>query len=73
MLDRLKILGKNQAWSQIRKQEMASTTKKLKVRRKLRKAALGKNRKLLAKKLGTTAPNLPLNKPNANEKAQQSS
>ena len=52
---------------------MASTTKKLKVRRKLRKAALGKNRKLLAKKLGTTAPNLPLNKPNANEKAQQSS
>ena len=48
---------------------MASVTKKLKVRRKLRKATLGKSRKLLAKKFGTTAPNLPLNKPNAQEAA----
>ena len=51
---------------------MASTTKKLKVRRKLRKIALGKVRKARAKKLGTTAPNLPLTKPNANENSDSS-
>lgn len=50
---------------------MASTTKKLKVRRKLRKAALGKVRKLKALKFGTTAANLPLNMPNAHEVAQK--
>ena len=50
---------------------MASTTKKLKVRRKIRKAALGKSRKLHAMKFGTTAPNLPLNMPNAQEAAQK--
>ena len=50
---------------------MASVTKKLKVRRKIRKAALGQTRKLYTAKFGTTAPNLPLNMPNANEAAQK--
>lgn len=49
---------------------MASATKKLKVRRKLTKAKKGKARKNAAKLHGSTAKNLPLNMPNANEKAQ---
>ena len=49
---------------------MASPTRKLKVRRKLSRASSGKTRKNKANKLGTTAPDLKLDKPNANEKAQ---
>ena len=50
---------------------MASTTKKLKVRRAIRAAKAGKLRKNAAKNHGTTAASLPLNVPNANEKAQK--
>lgn len=50
---------------------MASSTKKLKVRRKLRKMTAGKKRKNMEARKGSTAPNLPLNKPNANELAQK--
>ena len=49
---------------------MASTTKKLKVRRALNKARAGKKRKNAIRRHGSTIPNLPLNMPNANEKAQ---
>lgn len=49
---------------------MASTTKKLKIRRLLKKAAQGKKRKNAARQHGTTACSLPLDKPNANELAQ---
>lgn len=48
---------------------MASPTKKLKVRRKLAIAKAGKKRKNYNRKYGSTAPNLPLNMPNAQEKA----
>lgn len=48
---------------------MASPTKKLKIRRALSKAGAAKRRKNLERKYGTTAPNLPLDKPNANEMA----
>lgn len=50
---------------------MASVTKKLKVRRGLAKARSGKARKNLLKRTGSTAPSLPLDKPNANELAQK--
>ncbi|MEZ4743975.1 MAG: hypothetical protein R3B45_16260 [Bdellovibrionota bacterium] len=50
---------------------MASSTKKLKVRRKLNKAAKGKKRKNQMRFHGSTAPNLPLTMPNANEKAMK--
>lgn len=49
---------------------MASCKKVLKVRRKLRNASKGRKRKNRVRRLGTTAPNLPLNVPNANEQAQ---
>jgi hypothetical protein len=49
---------------------MASSTKKLKVRKRLKKASQGKARKNLLRKNGSTAPSLPLDKPNANELAQ---
>ena len=49
---------------------MASNTKKLKVRRKLVAMKNGKARKNHIKLHGSTAKNLPLNMPNANEKAQ---
>ncbi len=49
---------------------MASSTKKLKVRRLINKASKGKKRKNHESLHGSTAPNLPLNMPNANEKAQ---
>lgn len=49
---------------------MASCKKVLKVRRKLRNATKGRKRKNRVRRLGTTAPNLPLNVPNANEQAQ---
>ncbi|MFW7379373.1 MAG: hypothetical protein ACOH5I_11235 [Oligoflexus sp.] len=51
---------------------MASPTKKLKVRRAINKAKAGKNRKNAERRNGSTAPSLPLNKPNANELAQKS-
>ena len=49
---------------------MASPTKKSKVRRAINKARAGKKRKNKLRITGSTAPNLPLNAPNANEKAQ---
>lgn len=49
---------------------MASPTKVHKVRKKLKKYARGKARKNQARRFGTTAPNLELNKPNANELKQ---
>ena len=48
---------------------MASPTKKLKVRRALRKAKAGKKRKNKVRNYGSTPKSLPLDKPNANEKA----
>ncbi len=50
---------------------MASNTKKLKVRRAIRSAKAGTKRKNAARNFGTTAASLPLNVPNANEKAQK--
>lgn len=50
---------------------MASPTKKLKVRRKLRRLKAGRKAKNRCQRVGTTAKLLPLSKPNANEKAQQ--
>ena len=49
---------------------MGSPTKKHKTRRIAKLAKAGKGRKNLAQREGTTAPDLPLNKPNANEQAQ---
>jgi hypothetical protein len=49
---------------------MASATKKLKVRRLLKKANQGRKRKNKARREGTTAESLPLDKPNASELAQ---
>jgi len=48
---------------------MASQTRKLKVRRKLAKVSSGKKAKNLRAKYGSTAKDLPLNMPNAQEKA----
>ncbi|MBC7661479.1 MAG: hypothetical protein H7249_17420 [Chitinophagaceae bacterium] len=48
---------------------MASPTKKSKVRRKLNKARAGKKRKNKLRIVGSTAPSLKLNMPNAGEKA----
>ena len=50
---------------------MASNTKKLKIRRAINKARAGKKRKNYNKRHGTTAENLPLNKPTANEIAMK--
>ena len=52
---------------------MASVTKKLKVRRAINKARAGKKRKNALRRNGCTAVSLPLDKPNANEKAQLAS
>ncbi|MGE0172795.1 MAG: hypothetical protein AB7T49_08420 [Oligoflexales bacterium] len=49
---------------------MASATKVVETRRKIRKAAAGKRRKNFERLHGATKPALPLNMPNANEKAQ---
>ena len=49
---------------------MGSPTKKHKTRRISKLAKMGKARKNKANADGTTAPNLALNKPNANETAQ---
>jgi hypothetical protein len=48
---------------------MASATKKLKVRRKLAQARMARRRKNNDRVHGSTAKNLPLNKPNAQESA----
>ncbi len=50
---------------------MASNTQVVETRRLLKKVAQGRRRKNHAKKFGSTAPNLPLNKPNKNELAQK--
>jgi hypothetical protein len=50
---------------------MASPTKKLKVRRAINLARAGKKRKNQQRRFGVTHQTLPLNKPNANEVAQQ--
>jgi len=50
---------------------MASPTKKLKVRRLLKKASKGKIRKRLDRNSGSTKKRLPLDQPNANELAQK--
>jgi hypothetical protein len=50
---------------------MASPTKKSKIQRRAKKAAIGKERKLRIRREGSTPLNLVLNKPNANEKAQK--
>lgn len=52
---------------------MASPTKKLKVRRALARASAAKGRKNRIRREGSTAPRLPLNVPNANEKAMKAS
>lgn len=49
---------------------MASTTKKKRIRKLIKVAGRAKKRKNWDRKYGSTAPNLPLNKPNANETAQ---
>ncbi len=49
---------------------MASPTKVHKVRKILRNLAKGKKRKNEVRRIGTTGPSLPLNKPNANELKQ---
>ncbi len=50
---------------------MASPTKRSKVRRAMNKARAGKKRKNKIRIEGTTAASLPLNVPNANERAQK--
>ena len=49
---------------------MGSPTKKSETRRAIRKAKTARKRKNQARKHGTTANNLPLDRPNANERAQ---
>jgi hypothetical protein len=49
---------------------MASPTKKHKTRRVAKLARLGKSRKNQVRLHGSTAPDLPLNKPNAHETKQ---
>jgi hypothetical protein len=51
--------------------EMASTTKKLKVRRQINLARAGKKRKNHLRLHGSTAVDLPLTMPNANEMKQK--
>ncbi|MFK7824946.1 MAG: hypothetical protein AB8G05_12365 [Oligoflexales bacterium] len=52
---------------------MASPTKKLKIRRALKKASMAKLRKNKIRKYGSTAKQLPLNVPNAHEQAVKNS
>jgi hypothetical protein len=49
---------------------MASKTRKLTNIRERKATKLGAQRKNEVRRKGTTAPRLPLDKPNANEKAQ---
>jgi hypothetical protein len=51
---------------------MASKTRKLTNIRARKATKLGAQRKNEVRRKGTTAPRLPLDKPNANEKAQSS-
>jgi hypothetical protein len=48
---------------------MASATRIVKARRKMKKATMGRKRKNYLRKHGSTQANLALDKPNANEKA----
>jgi hypothetical protein len=48
---------------------MASNKRQLKVRKNLKKWSMGKDRKNEVRRVGTTRPLLPLDKPNANELA----
>lgn len=50
---------------------MASPTKISKTRRTMKKISRGKGRKNLLARTGSTAKNLPLNMPNANELKQK--
>jgi hypothetical protein len=50
---------------------MASNTKRVKIRRTIKKASAGKDRKNSERNLGVVAKNLPLDKPNANELKQK--
>ena len=50
---------------------MASPTKRHKVRKAINKARAGKARKNKLALHGSTEKNLPLNMPNANERAQE--
>ncbi len=50
---------------------MASPTKKSKVRRAMNKARAGKKRKNKLRIVGSTAASLPLNAPNAQERANK--
>jgi hypothetical protein len=52
---------------------MASPTKKFKIRKKIKKAASATRRKNKTANVGSTAADLPLTKPNANELAQKKS
>jgi len=49
---------------------MASNTRQTTARRNAKKASLGKKRKNKVRKFGSTAPDLPLSVPNANERKQ---
>lgn len=49
---------------------MASPTRIHKARKRIKKAAAGRSRKNHLANHGTTAPNLPFDKPNANELKQ---
>lgn len=49
---------------------MASPTKKKKIRKQIKKARAGRERKNANQLHGTTQANLPLNMPNAAERAQ---
>lgn len=49
---------------------MASATRIVKLRRKMKKASMGRKRKAQLRIKGSTQLDLPLNVPNANEKAQ---
>lgn len=50
---------------------MASNTKRVKIRRTIKKATVGKDRKNSERNHGSVAKNLPLDKPNANEAKQK--
>jgi len=54
----------------LRKDNMASPTRKTECRRRIRVAVLGKRRKKAIRSNGSTIPSLPLTVPNANEKKQ---
>jgi hypothetical protein len=65
----LLLLGISKSRNFLKGNIVASATKKLKVRRALRVASCAKKRKNADRRHGSTAANLPLSKPNANEMA----